>query len=69
MSDDKKKTIRLEVINMSEKLNEEAAPNLNLGASVIKTSKLLKKDHEFSEELSDGGERNEFVEKQSTKRK
>lgn len=44
------------------KWNEEAAPNNNLTTGQIKSSKLLEskdmKDHEFSEELSDGAERN-----------
>lgn len=47
------------------KLNDEAAPNLNLTRGQIKNSNLLKKDHEFAEELSDGGERNEIIAKQS----
>jgi hypothetical protein len=43
------------------KWNEEAAPNNNLSAAQIQTSFLIRKkqEHEFSEELSDGGERNE----------
>lgn len=43
------------------KWNEEAAPNNNLTSVQIQTSNLInkKQDHEFSEELSDGGERNE----------
>lgn len=43
-----------------EKLNEEAAPNLNLGESVLRRNQ----NHEFSEELSDGGERNQIIEQQ-----
>lgn len=45
------------------KLNNEAAPNNNLTPGDIKASKLIsdKEDHEFSEELSDGGERNEII--------
>lgn len=48
------------------KLNNEAAPNNNLSAGDIKASKLVseKEEHEFSEELSDAGERNEIIEKQ-----
>jgi hypothetical protein len=48
------------------KLNHEAAPNNNLTPGDIKASKLAPKqdDHEFSEELSDGGERNEIISKQ-----
>jgi hypothetical protein len=46
--------------------NEQSAPNNNLKASTIKSSKLVGKkgiqDHEFSEELSDGGERNANIE-------
>jgi hypothetical protein len=44
--------------------NEQAAPNNNLPAKTIRTSnQLLGKNanHEFSEELSDGGERDEFI--------
>ncbi|MBY0123895.1 hypothetical protein [Bacillus sp. S/N-304-OC-R1] len=43
------------------KWNEQAAPNNNMTAVEIKSSKLIKNkpDFEFSEELSDGGERNE----------
>jgi hypothetical protein len=59
--------LRAEVMVMS-KLNDEAAPNLNLTRGQIKNSNLLKKDHEFTEELSDGGERNEFIAKQSKKK-
>lgn len=48
------------------KLNNQAAPNNNLAPGDIKASKLTSEnnEHEFSEELSDGGERNEFIEKQ-----
>ena len=47
------------------KWNEQAAANNNLPSTTIKSSKLVndKKDHEFSEELSDGGERNEIINK------
>ena len=43
------------------KWNEEAAPNNNLHPIEIKSSKLIenKSEMKFSEELSDGGERNE----------
>jgi hypothetical protein len=50
-----------------EKFNEEAAPNNNLSSVTIQTSKQLighKAQHEFSEELSDGGERDEIIQKQ-----
>jgi hypothetical protein len=45
------------------KLNNEAAPNNNLALGDLKASKQKNEDHEFSEELSDGGERNENIEK------
>jgi hypothetical protein len=48
--------------------NEQGAPNNNLPAATIRTSKLVGKEgiqsKEFSEELSDGGERNEIISKQ-----
>jgi hypothetical protein len=46
------------------KWNEQAAPNNNLPAKTIRTSEILlgkKADHEFSEELSDGGERDQNI--------
>jgi hypothetical protein len=45
------------------KWNEEAAPNLSLSVHELEGSKFVpkKKDHEFSEELSDGGERNKMI--------
>ncbi|MES5896635.1 hypothetical protein [Bacillus cereus group sp. RP43] len=46
------------------KWNEQAAPNNNLPSSTIRSSELLlekKADHEFSEELSDGGERDKNI--------
>lgn len=53
--------------------NEQAAPNNNLTAGTIQTSKLVGKkgiaNHEFSEELSDGGERDENIKRQMKKRK
>jgi hypothetical protein len=53
--------------------NEQAAPNNNLTAGTIQTSKLVGKkgirNHEFSEELSDGGERDEIIEKQIKERR
>lgn len=47
------------------KLNHEAAPNNNLTAGDIKASNIGKEEneHPFSEELSDGGERNELIDK------
>ncbi|MFD4706285.1 hypothetical protein ACFWM3_15640 [Gottfriedia sp. NPDC058432] len=47
------------------KWNEQAAANNNLPSSTIRTSELIlgkKADHEFSEDLSDGGERNKNIE-------
>ena len=49
------------------KWNEQAAPNNNLPADTIRTSDMLlgeKADHEFAEELSDGGERDQFIQQQ-----
>lgn len=45
------------------KWNEQAAPNNNLPSAMIKSSKLVGviNEHEFSEELADGGERNEII--------
>nr|WP_263327604.1 hypothetical protein [Neobacillus sp. Marseille-Q6967] len=51
------------------KWNEQGAPNNNLSPKTIRTSKMFlgeKADHEFSEELSDGGERNEIIDDQIT---
>lgn len=45
------------------KWNEEAAPNNNLSESELRNSKLAP-EHEFSEELADGGERDEFIKQQ-----
>ncbi|HEY4549002.1 MAG TPA: hypothetical protein VIG98_01840 [Bacillus sp. (in: firmicutes)] len=53
--------------------NEQGAPNNNLSAATIRTSKMVGKEgiqsEEFSEELSDGGERNEIISKQLRQRK
>ena len=48
------------------KWNEQAAPNNNLPPKTIKTGELVghPAKHEFSEELSDGGERDQFIERQ-----
>jgi len=50
------------------KWNQESAPNNNLSAETIASSKLVGKkglqEHEFSEELADGGERDKAIEKQ-----
>jgi hypothetical protein len=46
------------------KWNEQAAPNNNLPSNTIQSSELLlgkKVAHEFSEELSDGGERDKNI--------
>lgn len=45
------------------KWNEKASDNNNLPSTTIKKSKHVGKkiEHEFSEELSDGGERNRFI--------
>ncbi len=53
------------------KWNEQAAPNNNLPADTIRTSDMLlgeKADHEFAEELSDGGERDQFIQQQKKKK-
>ncbi|MFC0270576.1 hypothetical protein ACFFIX_03790 [Metabacillus herbersteinensis] len=48
-----------------KKPNEEAAPNNNLSSAEIRTSELVEPpDREFSEELADGGERNELIRNQ-----
>jgi len=53
---------------MMAKWNEESAPNNNHSAGTIASSKLKSKEglqeHEFSEELADGGERDKAIEKQ-----
>jgi hypothetical protein len=51
------------------KWNEQAAPNNNLSPNTIRSSDMLlgtRAEHEFSEELSDGGERNKFINNQTT---
>jgi hypothetical protein len=52
-----------------KKWNEESAPNNNLPAAGIKSSELIGNGEEpqFSEELSDGGERNEMIERADKK--
>lgn len=49
--------------------NKQAAPNNNLSAKTIRSSKLLgeQDEHEFSEELSDNGERNQIIQQNSIK--
>jgi hypothetical protein len=50
------------------KWNEQSAPNNNLSNETIASSELVGKNglnsHPFSEELSDGGERNKSIDKQ-----
>ncbi|MCH6264091.1 hypothetical protein [Neobacillus citreus] len=48
------------------KWNKQAAPNNNLHPKTIRTSNLVQSDtgYGFSEELSDGGERDEYIERQ-----
>lgn len=52
--------------------NEQSAPNNNLHPATIRTSRLVGKkglrESEFSEELSDGGERDDLIQKQLKKR-
>jgi len=47
------------------KWNEEAAPNNNLSEAEIHNAKFVpenkEKDRKFSEELADGGERDEYI--------
>jgi hypothetical protein len=46
------------------KWNKQAAPNNNLPSNAIQSPEILlgkKADHEFSEELSDGGERDQNI--------
>lgn len=46
-----------------KKWNEQAAPNNNLPPMIIKSGELVgdQAEHEFSEEISDGGERNQNI--------
>lgn len=50
------------------KWNEQSAPNNNLNPQTVRTSKLVNEkvehEHEFAEELSDGGERDQIIERQ-----
>lgn len=45
--------------------NKQAAPNNNLSSETIKTSNLVNgkkgSEHDFAEDLSDGGERNQMI--------
>jgi hypothetical protein len=51
--------------------NQQAAPNNNLSPKTIRTSKFVGKkgEQEFSEELSDGGERDQVIQKQEKKKR
>lgn len=51
--------------NMSD-WNEQAAPNNNIPARIVRPFERRDQsvNHEFSEELSDGGERNKFIQNQ-----
>jgi hypothetical protein len=55
-----------EGIDCMGKWNEQSAPNNNLNPQTVRTSKLVneKVEHEYSEELSDGGERDQIIERQ-----
>jgi hypothetical protein len=68
--DSKLQILMLEVIMMG-KWNEQAAPNNNLPPKTIKTGELVghEPNHEFSEELSDGGERDQFIQQQEKNHK
>ncbi|MFZ7943571.1 MULTISPECIES: hypothetical protein [Bacillaceae] len=48
------------------KWNEQAAPNNNLPPKTIKMGELVGEEAKqvFSEELSDGGERDQYIERQ-----
>ena len=48
------------------KWNEQSAPNNNINSKTIRTSNLVGKEAEalFSEELSDGGERDQNIKRQ-----
>ncbi len=67
ISDTNYKNFNGGVLHDMEKLNEESAPNNNLTSITIQSSKQIlgnKAPHEFSEELSDGGERDKMIQKQ-----
>ena len=51
--------------------NEQAAPNNNIPPRIVRPFERRdqKVDHEFSEELADGGERDEFIQHQKKKKK
>jgi hypothetical protein len=58
----------VEVILLSD-WNEQAAPNNNIPPRIVRPFERRdqKVDHEFSEELADGGERDEFIQHQKKK--
>jgi hypothetical protein len=59
-------------VRLMGKWNEEGAPNNNLSAETIAGSKLVGRpglqEHEFSEELADGGERDKAIDQQLKER-
>lgn len=55
-------------MSLISKWNKESAPNNNLSAADFKISE-VETEHEFSEELSDGMERNEYIKDQQRKNK
>jgi hypothetical protein len=59
------KETKIEVITMGD-WNEQSAPNNNLLPKTLRTGKFVGKqtNHEFSEELADGGERDQYIERQ-----
>ncbi|MFX3622493.1 MAG: hypothetical protein ACE3JP_00255 [Ectobacillus sp.] len=44
--------------------NEQAVPNNNITPEQLRYAHKKQRDHEFSEELSDGGERDAFIRQQ-----
>jgi hypothetical protein len=59
--------IYIERRELMSKRNKESAPNNNLSANDIKNSQ-SQTEHEFSEELSDGMERNKYIKDQQSKK-
>jgi hypothetical protein len=59
--------IYIERRELMSKWNKESAPNNNLSADDIKNSQ-SQTEHEFSEELSDGMERNKYIKDQQSKK-
>jgi hypothetical protein len=53
-------------LNQLDKWNGQSAPNNNLPPTTLKTGNFIgeQPNHEFSEELSDGGERDQFIKRQ-----